>query len=130
MGLLSHTDYGSYEWGCSHTLTMTPTSGAALTHCLWGCSHCSSRALQNFSQSTDVIKPLTAEEKVAKVEELRKRIAEKRAIRAQAEKDEEINQVKIRRASAKVSMSACVTVPVCVYEAVTVRLRSCYCSRL
>ncbi len=31
MGLLSHTDYDSYEWGCSHTLTVTRTSGAALT---------------------------------------------------------------------------------------------------
>ena len=28
----SHTDFDSHEWSCSHTLTLTRTSGAALTH--------------------------------------------------------------------------------------------------
>ncbi|CAG8442016.1 8038_t:CDS:2 [Ambispora leptoticha] len=55
----------------------------------------------NFSESTTAIKPLTEEEKAAKLAELKKRLAEKRAMRLLAEQEEEKNREKVRRTSGK-----------------------------
>ncbi|KAI9256459.1 ubiquitin-related domain-containing protein [Phascolomyces articulosus] len=52
---------------------------------------------QNFSESTQVIAPLTEEEKKAKLAELKARLAEKRAAKAQEEIAERKQQEKIRR---------------------------------
>jgi len=43
----------------------------------------------NFSESTEVIKPLTAEEKAIKLQELQERLAQKKLERLQREKEEE-----------------------------------------
>ncbi|GJJ75313.1 UBX domain-containing protein 1/4 [Entomortierella parvispora] len=51
----------------------------------------------NFAESTTVIKPLTEEEKQAKLAELKQRLAEKRAAKAQAEKEDQKMSEKIRR---------------------------------
>ncbi|KAF9431453.1 UBX domain-containing protein 1 [Entomortierella beljakovae] len=51
----------------------------------------------NFAESTQAIKPLTEEEKQAKLAELKQRLAEKRATKAQAEKEEQKMSEKIRR---------------------------------
>ncbi len=42
----------------------------------------------DFSESTDEIAPLTEEEKKAKLEELRKKLAEKRAVQSVQDKEE------------------------------------------
>ncbi|CAG8532307.1 3092_t:CDS:2 [Ambispora gerdemannii] len=55
----------------------------------------------NFSESTTAIKPLTEEEKAAKLIELKQRLAEKREMRLLAEKEEEKSREKIRRKSGK-----------------------------
>jgi myosin heavy subunit len=55
----------------------------------------------NFSESTTAIKPLTEEEKKAKLEEIKKRLAEKRELRLLQEKEEEKNREKVRRKSGK-----------------------------
>ncbi|KAG0368388.1 hypothetical protein BGZ54_002006 [Gamsiella multidivaricata] len=51
----------------------------------------------NFAESTTAIKPLTEEEKQAKLAELKQRLAEKRALKAQVEKEEQKTSEKIRR---------------------------------
>ncbi|KAI7886101.1 hypothetical protein K492DRAFT_233625 [Lichtheimia hyalospora FSU 10163] len=52
---------------------------------------------QNFSESTQVIAPLTEEEKQAKLAELKARLAEKRAVKAREEAEERRQSEKIRR---------------------------------
>lgn len=52
---------------------------------------------QNFSESTEAIKPLTEEEKKEKLAELKARMAEKRALRQLQEKEEQKSNEKIRR---------------------------------
>ncbi|KAI9498036.1 ubiquitin-related domain-containing protein [Zychaea mexicana] len=52
---------------------------------------------QNFSESTEVIAPLTEEEKQAKLAELKARLAEKQASKAKEEAEERRQQEKIRR---------------------------------
>ncbi|KAF9204799.1 hypothetical protein BGZ49_004851 [Haplosporangium sp. Z 27] len=51
----------------------------------------------NFAESTTVIKPLTEEEKQAKLAELKQRLAEKRAAKAAADKEDQKTSEKIRR---------------------------------
>ncbi|KAG0011876.1 UBX domain-containing protein 1 [Podila clonocystis] len=51
----------------------------------------------NFAESTTVIKPLTEEEKLAKLAELKQRLAEKRADKALADKEDQKMSEKIRR---------------------------------
>lgn len=51
--------------------------------------HASKTGHINFSESTEVIKPLTEEEKEAKLEELRRKAAEKRAGAAEVDKAEQ-----------------------------------------
>ncbi|KAF9335350.1 UBX domain-containing protein 1 [Podila minutissima] len=51
----------------------------------------------NFAESTTVIKPLTEEEKQAKLAELKQRLAEKRAAKALADKEDQKMSEKIRR---------------------------------
>ncbi|KAF8967567.1 UBX domain-containing protein 1 [Entomortierella lignicola] len=51
----------------------------------------------NFAESTTAIKPLTEEEKQAKLAELKQRLAEKRAAKAAADKEEQKTSEKIRR---------------------------------
>lgn len=55
----------------------------------------------NFSQSTDVIKPLTDEEKKAALEELRKKAAERKALKDIVDKEEQKKNEKIRMKSTK-----------------------------
>lgn len=55
----------------------------------------------NFSESTTAIKQLTEEEKKAKLDELKKAMADRREARKIAEQEEEINREKIRRKSGK-----------------------------
>ncbi|CAO3664358.1 unnamed protein product [Umbelopsis ramanniana] len=52
---------------------------------------------QNFSESTEIIKPLSEEEKKEKLAELKARLAEKRALREVQEKEEKKSNEKIRR---------------------------------
>ncbi|KAM3582473.1 hypothetical protein VKS41_005118 [Umbelopsis sp. WA50703] len=52
---------------------------------------------QNFSESTQAIKPLTEEEKKEKLAELKARLAEKRVLREQQEKEDRKSNEKIRR---------------------------------
>lgn len=51
----------------------------------------------NFAESTTVIKPLTEEEKREKLAELKQRLAEKRAAKAQADIEDQKTAEKIRR---------------------------------
>eukprot|EP00158_Paraphelidium_tribonemae_P001792 Partr_v1_DN24819_c0_g1_i1_m29532 putative UBX domain protein len=51
----------------------------------------------NFEQSTEEVKPLTEEEKKAKLEELRVKMAAKRQEKAELEKEEEKQKEKMRR---------------------------------
>ncbi|KAF9183655.1 hypothetical protein BGZ51_003884 [Haplosporangium sp. Z 767] len=51
----------------------------------------------NFAESTTAIKPLTEEEKQAKLAELKQRLAEKRAAKALADKEDQKMSEKIRR---------------------------------
>ncbi|KAG2182708.1 hypothetical protein INT44_005688, partial [Umbelopsis vinacea] len=52
---------------------------------------------QNFSESTEAIKPLSEEEKKEKLAELKARLAEKRALREVQDKEEKKSNEKIRR---------------------------------
>lgn len=63
--------------------------------------HASRAGHQNFSQSTEVIKPLTEEEKKQKLEELKAKLAAKRAEKAEAEKMEQKDKEKLRRITGK-----------------------------
>ncbi|KAI8820839.1 ubiquitin-related domain-containing protein [Fimicolochytrium jonesii] len=56
---------------------------------------------QNFSESTDAIKPLTEEEKKAKLADIQARLAEKREQKRLAEIEENKGKEKIRRATGK-----------------------------
>jgi UBX domain-containing protein 1/4 len=58
---------------------------------------------QNFSESTEEIKPLTEEEKKAKLEELRERLAAKRANQAIEDKETKRKNEEIRRKATKES---------------------------
>ncbi|KAI9159448.1 hypothetical protein H9P43_008788 [Blastocladiella emersonii ATCC 22665] len=51
----------------------------------------------NFSESTEIIKPLTEEEKRAKVEELQRKLAERREARARQDAEEARTRERIRR---------------------------------
>ncbi|KAG0286589.1 hypothetical protein BGZ96_009332 [Linnemannia gamsii] len=51
----------------------------------------------NFAESTTAIKPLTEEEKLAKLAELKQRLADKRAVKAQQDKEDLKTSEKIRR---------------------------------
>ncbi|KAG0052395.1 UBX domain-containing protein 1, partial [Gryganskiella cystojenkinii] len=51
----------------------------------------------NFAESTTAIKPLTEEEKQAKLAELKQRLSEKRAAKAEADKEDQKMSEKIRR---------------------------------
>ncbi|CAJ0755528.1 15371_t:CDS:2 [Entrophospora sp. SA101] len=55
----------------------------------------------DFSESTTAIKKLTEEEKQAKLNELKKAMADRREARKLAEQEEEINREKIRRKAGK-----------------------------
>lgn len=63
--------------------------------------HASRTEHQNFSESTEEIAPLTEEEKKAKLEELRKNLAEKRKKQALVDKETEKQNEKIRMKSTK-----------------------------
>ncbi|GBB96686.1 hypothetical protein RclHR1_02810004 [Rhizophagus clarus] len=63
--------------------------------------HASKTGHENFSESTTAIKPLTEEEKKAKLEEVKKFLAEKKEVRRLQEKEEELSREKIRRKSGK-----------------------------
>ncbi|KAH0613188.1 uncharacterized protein H6S33_009568 [Morchella sextelata] len=52
---------------------------------------------QNFEESTEIIKPLTEEEKAAKLQELRERLAEKKASQAIKDREEQKKNELIRR---------------------------------
>ncbi|KAI9771294.1 MAG: hypothetical protein M1840_002264 [Geoglossum simile] len=59
--------------------------------------HASKTEHQNFSESTEEIAPLTEEEKKAKLEELRQKMAEKRTQQALADREENKKNEAIRR---------------------------------
>ncbi|KAG1177066.1 hypothetical protein G6F70_005303 [Rhizopus microsporus] len=63
--------------------------------------HAARTGHQNFAESTEVIKPLTEEEKKQKLAELRSRMAEKRAIREAQEAAERREAERIRRKAGK-----------------------------
>ncbi|CAI2169383.1 3415_t:CDS:2 [Funneliformis geosporum] len=63
--------------------------------------HASRSGHVNFSESTTPIKPLTEEEKVAKREELKRILAEKKELRLLQEKEEEKRREKVRRKTGK-----------------------------
>ncbi|AEO63603.1 uncharacterized protein THITE_2109091 [Thermothielavioides terrestris NRRL 8126] len=63
--------------------------------------HASKTDHTDFSESTDEIAPLTEEEKKAKLEELRKKLAEKRAKQAVADREEAKRNEQIRLKSTK-----------------------------
>ncbi|KAH6840658.1 hypothetical protein B0I37DRAFT_220327 [Chaetomium sp. MPI-CAGE-AT-0009] len=65
--------------------------------------HASKTDHADFSESTDEIAPLTAEEKKAKLEELRKKLMEKRANQSVAEKEEAKRNEQIRQKATKES---------------------------
>ncbi|CAJ0833841.1 17494_t:CDS:10 [Entrophospora sp. SA101] len=69
-------------------------SGAAQRHAL-------KSGHVDFSESTTAIKKLTEEEKQAKLNELKKAMADRREARKLAEQEEEINREKIRRKAGK-----------------------------
>jgi len=56
---------------------------------------------QNFSESTEAIKPLTEEEKKAKLEELKQRLKEKRLMKQKEEQEYEKQKEKVRRRTGK-----------------------------
>ncbi len=66
--------------------------------------HASKTEHQNFSESTEVLKPLTAEEKAAKLQELKEKLAVKRAAKA---KEEEGNFKNANWAHVQNSCSTC-----------------------
>ncbi|KAI8393256.1 uncharacterized protein BYT42DRAFT_488077, partial [Radiomyces spectabilis] len=59
--------------------------------------HATRTSHQNFSESTESIKPLTEEEKKQKLAELKARLAEKRALKAMQEEEERKALEKMRR---------------------------------
>ncbi|KAG1382856.1 hypothetical protein G6F61_001888 [Rhizopus arrhizus] len=63
--------------------------------------HAARTGHQNFAESTEVLQPLTEEEKKKKLEELRVRMAEKRALREQQETAERKEAERIRRKAGK-----------------------------
>ncbi|GAB5587072.1 hypothetical protein Unana1_01972 [Umbelopsis nana] len=75
---------------CNDCQKLFRDAGAAERHAI-RTSH------QNFSESTEAIKPLTEEEKKEKLAELKARLAEKRALRQMQEKEEQKSNEKIRR---------------------------------
>jgi len=56
---------------------------------------------QDFSESTEAIKPLTEEEKKAKLEELKERLKEKRLMKQKEEQEYEKQKEKVRRRTGK-----------------------------
>ncbi|KIW05294.1 uncharacterized protein PV09_03821 [Verruconis gallopava] len=68
--------------------------------------HASKTEHQDFSESTEEIKPLTEEEKKAKLQELRERMAAKRAAQAEREKLEKKQNEEIRRKNTKEGQDA------------------------
>ncbi|CAG8456884.1 10753_t:CDS:2 [Cetraspora pellucida] len=64
-------------------------------------AHATKTGHVNFSESTTAIKPLTEEEKQAKLLELKQRLAEKRELRTIQDKEEEKTRERIRRQSGK-----------------------------
>jgi len=56
---------------------------------------------QNFAESTEAIKPLTEEEKKAKLEELKQRLKEKRLMKQKEEQEYEKQKEKVRRRTGK-----------------------------
>ncbi|KAG4095976.1 UBX-domain-containing protein [Neocallimastix lanati (nom. inval.)] len=56
---------------------------------------------QNFSESTEAVKPLTEEEKKAKLEELKQRLKEKRLMKQKEEQEYEKQKEKVRRRTGK-----------------------------
>lgn len=63
--------------------------------------HATKTQHMNFSESTEEIAPLTDEEKKAKLEELRKKLAEKRAGGSEQDKIDKKKNEEIRRKSTK-----------------------------
>jgi hypothetical protein len=61
---------------------------------------------ENFSESTEEIKPLTEEEKKQKLEEMRERLAAKRAAASEQDKIDRKNNEKIRMKATKESQDA------------------------
>jgi len=68
--------------------------------------HASKTEHTDFSESTEEIAPLTEEEKKAKLEELRERVAAKRAAGALKDKEEQKRNEKIRQKSTKETQEA------------------------
>ncbi|CAG8450879.1 6184_t:CDS:2, partial [Dentiscutata heterogama] len=64
-------------------------------------NHATKTGHVNFSESTTAIKPLTEEEKKAKLLELKQRLAEKRELRVMQEKEEEKSRERMRRQSGR-----------------------------
>jgi len=56
---------------------------------------------QDFSESTEAVKPLTEEEKKAKLEELKERLKEKRLMKQKEEQEYEKQKEKVRRRTGK-----------------------------
>lgn len=68
--------------------------------------HASKTEHQDFSESTEEIKPLTEEEKAAKLQELQQRMAAKRADQAEKDKAEKKQNEEIRRKNTKEGQDA------------------------
>lgn len=68
--------------------------------------HASKTEHQDFSESTEEIKPLTEEEKAAKLKDLREKMALKRADQAQKDKEEKKQNEEIRRKNTKEGQDA------------------------
>ena len=68
--------------------------------------HASKTEHQDFAESTEEIKPLTEEEKKAKLQELRDRMAAKRADQAAKDKEEKKQNEEIRRKNTKEGQDA------------------------
>ncbi|CAG8519805.1 15839_t:CDS:2 [Gigaspora margarita] len=64
-------------------------------------NHAAKTGHVNFSESTTAIKPLTEEEKQAKLLELKQRLAEKRELRALQDKEDEKSRERMRRQSGR-----------------------------
>lgn len=64
-------------------------------------AHAARTQHQNFSESTEEIKPLTAEEKAAQLKKLEERMKQRRQEREEKEKEEVIEREKIRRKGGK-----------------------------
>ncbi|KAI5307989.1 hypothetical protein KEM55_006868, partial [Ascosphaera atra] len=68
--------------------------------------HASKSGHVDFAESTEEIAPLTPEEKAQKLEELRKKMAAKRAVKNEQEKEEQKRNEEIRRKATKESADA------------------------